>query len=101
MRKLFVIIFLFTTFTGFGQQYSPEETANLLEEYMLTIVADMQDWQLGKISKTQFIDNTRSNLRKIENVIEKSDISEARKRILKNEFEMYFNLLDGLLDDNN
>ena len=97
MRKLTLFLFLTVLFMGCEKQYSEEETQNLVQEYILTIVADMQDWQLGKMTETQFRDNTRNNLQKIENILDKSVISEAQKRIYKNAFEMYYGLLDGSL----
>lgn len=98
MKKcLFLLFIAFFVFTGCEKQYSEEETQNLVQEYLLTIVADMQDWQLGKMTETQFKDNIRDNLQKIEGVLEKSVVSEARKRIYKNTFEMYYGLLDGSL----
>ena len=96
MKKILLMLlaFLFLIFTNCEKQYSPEETQNLIQEYLLTIVADMQDWQLGKMTENQFKDNTRNNLNKIEDIIDKSTVSEAQKRIYKNAFEMYYKLLD-------
>jgi len=95
MKKIALLIIVFSIIIiGCEKQYSPEETQNLLQEHLLTIVADFQDWQLQKITDRQFKEKTRTNLKKIENILDRSTASEAQKRIYRNTFEMYYNLLN-------
>jgi len=90
MKRMLQVLFIFLLliFTSSQKQYSTEETQSLLREYLLTIVADMQDLQLNKINVDQFKESIKINLQKIEDVINKSTFSEAEKRIIRNQIEV-------------
>jgi hypothetical protein len=90
MKRILQVLFIFLLliFTSSEKQYSSEETQNLLQEYLLMIVADMQDLQLNKITVTQFYENININLQKIDDVIRNSTFSEAEKRVIRNEIEI-------------